>query len=467
MRIASLLALAILLPAFAHATVIITEIMYDVPTSVGADDTREWIEIANTGSSAVDLTGWKFNDGANHILNVPPANGGTGSLVLSAGGVAILADNATTFLNNLYPDFSGTVIDTTMSLNNTSATLALVDTSGAIENNISYAKTMGAAGDGNTLQWNGSAFASAVPTPGTYAGVSPPTDDSTPPDATSTTAITPTSGGGPAEYLPIPMLRILGGGDRTVSSGADTAFTAAVYDGKGNKRDDAVVAWSFGDGMRRTGASVFHAYYNSGEYIAVVRATTSDGGDALDDMVVTVQDAGIRITSISSRGITLANNDSRTLDLSLWRLSMGGQEFKIPEDTQILAGRTILFPSQVIELPIADSASLLYPSGEVAATYPVVTTVLEKTILQQPSSGTVSYKKVSEVEPILNASANTQAHENAVGAPAVAMELAAAGAALPSSPLADQPRAGGLFRSPWFLGLLGVIALAGSAFIFL
>ncbi|MDP2665461.1 MAG: helix-hairpin-helix domain-containing protein [bacterium] len=290
------------------------------------------------------------------------------------------------------------------------------------------------------------------------------TESSTPPDTPSDTANTTETTIAPPPngyYLPIPMLRIVTSGSRTVSSGAETAFTAAVYDSKGNKRDDALVRWSFGDGMQRAGASVFHKYYDPGEYLAIVHATTADGGDALAEMVVTVKDASIKIASVSSRGITLINNDSRTLDLSLWRLSMGGQEFKIPENTQILAGRTILFPSQVIELPTAQSALLLYPSGEVAAAYPAIAAIQNP----QPSSGTVSYKKVSEVEPILSARANDQVHENAVGAPAAETELAAAGAAL-SSP-APTSRAMGIFKSPWTLGFLGVVALAGSVFIFL
>lgn len=296
-------------------------------------------------------------------------------------------------------------------------------------------------------------------------------DDSTSSDDSSDTADATTdttsssSGGGPTEYLPIPTLRIVTNGDRTVSSGADIPFTAVVYDGKSNKRGDAVVTWSFGDGMRRTGASVLHAYYNPGEYAVIVHVVTSDGGDALEEMVVTVKDASIKIASVSSRGITLANNDSRALDLSLWRLSMGGQEFKIPEDTQILAGRTVLFPSQVIKLPIADSASLLYPSGEIATTYPLVATVSEKTTLQQPSSGIVSYKKVSEVEPIPGARANIQAYEEAVSAPVATTELAAAGATLPPPSLSS--RITDIFKSPWTLGFLGVLALAGGAFIFL
>lgn len=292
-----------------------------------------------------------------------------------------------------------------------------------------------------------------LPSDSTPSGDAPPDTI----EATTEEAV-PSSGGGPTEYLPIPALRIISSGARIVSSGADTPFTAVVYDGKSNRRDDAVVTWSFGDGMRRTGASVFHKYYDPGEYIAVVHATTSDGGDARSEVVITVKDARIKIASVSARGITLANNDSRTLDLSLWRLSMGGKEFKIPEDTQILAGHITLFPSQVIELPIADSAFLLYPSGEVATTYPSAVPAAE--MPQQPLPAEASYKKVSEVEPTTGAKANTPAHDEAVDAPEATNELAASGAAPPS-------RVAEIFKSPWMLGFLSVLALAGSAFIFL
>ena len=220
--------------------------------------------------------------------------------------------------------------------------------------------------------------------------------------------------------------------------------------------------------MRRTGASVYHAYYDPGEYLAVVHATTSDGGNTLSEILMTVKDARIKITSVTSRGIALTNNDSRTLNVSLWRLSMGGQEFKIPEDTHILAGRTILFPSQVIELPVASSASLLYPSGEVAATYPetITATVPSAPALsadRQPFTPRTSFNEVQKVESITSTKANIQEDEKAVLAPAATTELAAAGAALPP----DNSRASGIFKSPWTLGFLGVLVLAGSAFIFL
>jgi|SRR3989344_2065658 len=277
----------------------------------------------------------------------------------------------------------------------------------------------------------------------------------------SSTTTTPSSNsGGPPEYVPIPTLHIVTGGDRTISSGADTAFTAVVYDGKGNKRDNAMVTWSFGDGMKRVGANVYHQYYEQGEYLAIIRATTSDGGDAFKEITITVKNASIKIASVSARGISLVNDSSRTLDLSLWRLSMGGKEFKIPEDTQILSGRTTLFPSQIIQLPLSDTASLLYPSGEAAATYTSVQAM-------QPSAPIVSYEKVQTVEPIISTAKNIQTYENAVIAPAEATELAAAGAALPAVASVEQQKSGGLFKSPWFYSLLGVMALAGAAFIFI
>lgn len=266
-------------------------------------------------------------------------------------------------------------------------------------------------------------------------------------------------GGGPPEYLPIPALRINTDGTRTVSSGADVAFSAAVYDGKGNKRDDALVTWSFGDGMRKTGASVFHGYYEAGEYLAIAHAATPDGGDVQKEILVTVKDASIRISAVSARGIALTNRDARTLDLSLWRISSGGQEFKIPEDTRILAGRTILLSPRVTGLPTEGTASLLYPSGEVAASYP------ETAAMQaQPTVPVASYKQVQKVEPIISTRTDVQSYEEAGLAPTAATGLAAVGAALPgasSSPVASA------LKSPWTLGFLGVMATAAAAFILL
>ena len=134
----------------ANNPIIINEIMYDLE---GADPGYEWIEIKNISSEPVDLTNWKFNDGSssNHILNSPPKNGGQGSLIIPSGGFAIFADKADLFLST-HPNFSGIVIDTTMSLTNTEGTLKLIDNNGNVVEEVYYNKAMGGNGNGFSLE---------------------------------------------------------------------------------------------------------------------------------------------------------------------------------------------------------------------------------------------------------------------------------------------------------------------------
>lgn len=463
MRISVLIALAILFPAVGRAAVLINEVAW-MGTSASAN--AEWIELSNTGSSPVDLTGW-------HLVaeNGSPSITLTGSI--AANGYFLLERTSDASV----PDAAADQIYTG-ALTNSGTTLTLTDGDGTSINIVTGGANWVSIGGDNaskeTAQRTDSGWRTAVATPRAMnAGMSAVPDTSNTTQAASTTLETtstesetvPASSGGVAEYLPIPTLRIVTLGNRTVSSGADTAFTATVYDGKGNKRADAHITWSFGDGMQRIGADVFHSFYHPGEYVVVVHAKTPDEGDALAESIITVQEASITIASVTTRGIALANTSSRTLDLSHWRLVMGGQEFKIPGDTQVLAGRTVLFPLPVIGLPFADSAALLYPSGAVAATYPAAL----PTTLPQPSSVPVSYNERQEVEPITRIQRNIQPHDDAVEAPAAAMEIAAAGAALTpfEKDAVTKPTSSSVFRSPWIYSLLGVIAVAGAAFVLL
>ncbi len=464
MRTVGLIAFAIFFPVMTHAAVLINEVAW---MGTAANANAEWMELLNTSDAPVDLSGWHLAAG-NGSPNIPL----TGTI--DAHGYFLLERTSDASVPTVTADqiYAG-------ALANSGTTLTLTDASGApIDQVTGGANWVNIGGDNaskETAQRTDSGWETAAPTPraANTGSASSSSADSTPPasdanasnteSAASTTANTSTSsGGGPAEYLPVPVLRIITSSNHTVVSGADTAFSSAVYDSKGNKRNDAIVTWSFGDGMQRTGSNVFHAYGAPGEYVVVVHARTSDDGDALTESIVTVQDASVRIASLSDHGIALINSSSRTLDLSYWRLSMGGQEFKIPDDTHILAGRTVLFPVSIIELPLADSATLLYPNGEVAATYPVATAPRVEDAALQPSLHPTSYNQVQKVDTITSPRTNIQTHEQAVIAPTATVEPAAVGAA----PAAKTATAG-LFHSPWTLSLLGVIAAAGGAFILL
>ena len=83
-----------------------------VISEIGAYETSdyEWVEIYNKGTGSVDLTGWKFyEDQTNHRLSA-----WQNDLIIDPGEYAIIANKADLFKQK-YPDFSGTILDSSWS----------------------------------------------------------------------------------------------------------------------------------------------------------------------------------------------------------------------------------------------------------------------------------------------------------------------------------------------------------------
>lgn len=140
---------------FQAGDLVINEIMYDLGGDLGNIDTnREWIEIFNPRNKEISLEGGKLYDGdgeTNSGLNAPPKNGGQGSMVIAAGGYAILAAKADVFLTD-HSGFSGTVIDTVLDLKNSTDTIRLLAPDGTILDEVTYSSSWGANGNGKTLE---------------------------------------------------------------------------------------------------------------------------------------------------------------------------------------------------------------------------------------------------------------------------------------------------------------------------
>jgi hypothetical protein len=150
-----LLALSFPVPLF--ATVVFSEVMYDLP---GSDSGGEWVEIHNSGTETIDLNGWKFSEGGvNHKL-VP-----FGEALVPPSGYAVFADNPEKFFLN-HPDFSGTLFDSSFSLSNIGEVIVLRDSSLTDVASASYDKNSGGAGDGNSLALLDGVWAGGMPTPG-------------------------------------------------------------------------------------------------------------------------------------------------------------------------------------------------------------------------------------------------------------------------------------------------------------
>ncbi|MEK7133831.1 MAG: lamin tail domain-containing protein [Patescibacteria group bacterium] len=150
-----------LVPGFVFAQVVVTEVMYDLQT--GADGGREWVEVYNIGTSPIVFSDWKlFENGTNHKITA--VRGGS---VLTPGAYAVIADNAEKFKKD-WPQYNGALFDSTFSLSNEGETFTLRNASSTDVDTASYQNTIGAAGNGNSLNRSasGTAFVPRLPSPG-------------------------------------------------------------------------------------------------------------------------------------------------------------------------------------------------------------------------------------------------------------------------------------------------------------
>lgn len=266
-------------------------------------------------------------------------------------------------------------------------------------------------------------------------------------------------------YVPPPS-------ELTVDAGSNTRdavmnvpliFSARVMAKGGAEDSSARISWGFGDGSSAEDTEVEKTYNYAGTYLVVITATDGEA-TGRDEIVVTVRPAQVRMVDVSNAGVRIANDASERLDLSSWILYTDTGSFRIPEGTVMLPKMSILFSSTVTKLASTPDTFLTYPDGAIAV--PVLSAN------PQPSVSNTSFNMVNKVEPIISTNEGVPAvHENtAVSAPAATTELAAAGAALPvslESAPAENTRAAGIFKSPWTLGFIGTILLAGGAFIFI
>ena len=107
MRVALIAIFLLFLTPSLGYSISINEILYN-PN--GTDTGHEWVEIYNNDSDTYNLTGWKLNtNNVDQTLNVPPINGGSGTMTINPGNYVIIAQDALVFLTDYV--YNGTVID--------------------------------------------------------------------------------------------------------------------------------------------------------------------------------------------------------------------------------------------------------------------------------------------------------------------------------------------------------------------
>lgn len=370
-------------PSFASAQVVINEIMYNPQ---GADTGREWVELYNQGQTDVTMVGgsgkgsWRLSDGSNHTLTDPAGGTGRGSLTVPAGGYLVIASDPNDFISGEYAGGTYSVVKSSISLNNTGATVALLDGTGTAVDTVTYSPSQGGSDDGSSLQRQADgSWIAALPTPGVANSltpyVAPQASASTPPQAsaTSTEQAQLQSGADVSSYVapPAPSVYADAGGDRTVIVGADVEFDASAYDKDQNVLDPGTTRflWNFGDGSTAEGDSVLHHFSYPGNY-AVILEIANNKNAASAQLTVTAQPAALSFSLLQDGGVGIQNLAGHDLDLSGWMVRQDASSFAaqliLPDHSKVLSGSSMQISPQTLSFRASSSTMLEYPNGTLA-----------------------------------------------------------------------------------------------------
>ena len=354
-------------PLAAGAQVVINEIMYDAP---GSDTGHEWIEVKNESGSSIDIGAWKFFEAnTNHGLSV-----NQGSSSIPAGGFAVIADNPTNFLAD-YPSFTGTLLDSSFSLNNSGELLELRDGSLTTVDQVTYDASIGASGDGNSLSKSDNTWIAALATPGATNSTGGGTNETNTPNEAGTTEQTVTS----IDPTYTGELTI----DSVIVSGVSTTFTSTITktDSQGDhKKNFGVFRWSLGDGTYyelEENKPVYHVYEYPGTYMLVFEYYTSTLPKEPTIVIkkkLIVTKPTITITSIDNKGsVTITNDTNNNIDVSGWKITHRDDTFTTAPNTVLAAGATIVIPGRLTNFNhpyVGIPMTLSYPSGVIAHHFP-------------------------------------------------------------------------------------------------
>ncbi len=325
----------IFLPVFTFAQVEIVEVMCN---PVGSDTNGEWVKVKNTGADTIDITGWKFNDGSNHNLNIPPKNGGIGDMTINPGESFLLANKAE------FVSGSDTIIDTVMSLNNAEDTLSIIDNNGTVLDTFSYVV------DSNASEGDLCLSTQSYNSTNTQSNTSNTTNST---NNTQTQVITKeviqykTVTIQPPEDIYIREIK-----DKQAIIGSSVDISAEVYDATGAVQDVSCTI-AFGDGSEGKRCQDSHIYNYAGQYAVVISATKGTL-HAKESFIINIQEPKLLISvDKDKRFVEIFNKSDTKTELNNWQVKIGYKRYKIPKNTTILPNNSIKLSESVIAINIS------------------------------------------------------------------------------------------------------------------
>ncbi len=358
-----LVALTLCLPGFVNAAVVINEVMYDVG---GTDTGREWVEVWNDSIESIDLSTWKFFE-----ANVGHKIVAIGSPVIPAGGYAVVSDSSEKFMAD-NPNFSGLLFDSAFSLGNAGETVSLKDSTDITTDTITYDISLGAAGDGNSLQRKtDGGWIAASPTPGSVTVAlqssvaveqSESQSDVTNEIQNSASYSAHSSQSVATVSYEEPELVVTLGRSRLGFVGVPLSFEAKIKSVKNMPVTARLMyAWSMGDGTKENGQFISHVYEFPGEYIVLLN-TSAGGVNAVSKVLVKIVSPRILVRA-EPEYLTIQNLDSHELNLGGFTIETGGSKFIVPVDTLIAPKGVLRISLSTMRLNYGDKVNIKNPLG--------------------------------------------------------------------------------------------------------
>lgn len=395
----------------AHAQIVITEITYDFPGTEGNGE-HDWIEVTNEGSTAVDLSSYKFFEAnTNHGLKIE-----RGDATVSAGSSAVIANVPATFLAD-FLNFNGTLFDSSFSLNSTGETIAIRNTELVEEDSVTYSAEWGAKDDGNSLQKIGGTWKATAPTPGVNSTASAQSTTSSSGSMVEESDSSVSWQASPSVSNSAVTIEV-GAKNRLALLDAPVLFEGRVLNANKEPVENTQMNWSFGDGGTEYGwgmKSVSHTYHYVGEYYAFLETPTFLATSDRIRVRVIAPQIILRVGGDTARSfITLENRGSDELDLTRWQIIASGRNFILPK---IILGtkKIVTLPSEVTKLqtPEGSSVELHYGNGvrvpllnNVAPQVPAPS-VATTSLVTTPSAGETFTVKPASVSQSLALSATS------------------------------------------------------------
>jgi len=356
-------------PSFTAGAVVIQEIAW-----MGDSDSanHEWIELHNTGSTAVDMAGWELRDSGNLHLDLEG--------IIEPGAYVVLERNRSSENYLFNPPF----LIYTGALVNTGATLSLYQADGTIIDQVAGGENWQNAGGDNTtketaqLSRDGWITAPATPGAATVVAANAVSTAATknPPVATSDAVILTGSETTVSRKQSSPevtdRLRLSIRTPAAVYVGQPTTFSVSATGVIPVINNSLTYTWNLGDTHTAESDTVTHTYSFPGQYVVSVRAVYATH-EATTRQTITVLPITLSLNQAASGAVHIHNDSPYEVDISGYRL-VGARQVVFPPRSAIVPHGTITVDwEQVVTNPsdlmtLFDNNSLFVSHTALAST---------------------------------------------------------------------------------------------------